>query len=259
MNYRIAQREAKLKDWYICKKLNLKLNEWKDIKNKRRALAGEKLEIFKNLTYKKNKEWLNQNAEEDKIYIWYNSKTVEELKALVEEFKVNQRIIGDDIGADTSTINRTINKIIEERKDETSQNRNVSENIVALLYYYFQDENNKRAIYTPKPKTRKRRRFFKTVEKEKIEEIKEELKIEQPTIFATSEDYSDSEEKEDEIVHPNVDEIELNQNNINWYNAYVETFNELIETKKQLARLNYLIDNARKSENYGIEIKGKII
>lgn len=240
MNYRKLQYGAKLKDWYICKKLNIKLNEWKDVKTGKRALASEKLDLFKKLTLKGRNEWLNQESEEDKIFIWYDSMSIDDLKEQLKIFKINQRIMAEDIGIDVSAINRALNKVVSA---ETKKKMNA----IALMYYYLHDENNKRTVYIPKSKKRKKRKNNSEQKQEELLFNEDDVIEDEPIIIdEIKKDESREKVESEEIIQPNIEELFSDDSKTDWFNEYKKTFEKLIKVQEELDRYRYLIDMARK-------------
>lgn len=213
MNYLIKQKNAKLENWYIARKLGLKLNEWVDVRMKRRRLANDKLDIFNELTYNKSNEWINQNNEKEKINEWFDSKNVEDLQKMINDFNLTQKAIADDFGVDVSNVCKTINK------------KGINENVKAMLYYYLNDENNKKYV---KKKKVGRPKFVS--KKENITEVKENQlpqKEQNEAIIRTNEAI-----KKEEI----------------WYNQFQKMANKYYDTNNELERYKFLIDEIIKRE-----------
>lgn len=141
MNYRLRKRNAKLEEWYICKQLGISHMEWVDVTTGRKSLANDKLDKFIQLTEPSNKEYINQNDELEKINEWYSNMDAVDFKRLMDDFKVKQTDIAKKIDYDKATICRTMNK------------KGTSEGCKCALYYFFNDENNRRHI-VKKPKTK---------------------------------------------------------------------------------------------------------
>jgi len=158
MNYAKKQRKAKLDNWYIARRLGLKLNEWLEVRTGKRRLANDKLDTFNELTYEGANEWINQDSEKQKINEWFDNTSKEDFQKLLNDFNVIQGDVAKSIGADASSINKTINK------------KEVNENVKAMLYYFFNDENNKKYR---RNKTRAKQKVKK--EEEVVNEVKEPI------------------------------------------------------------------------------------
>jgi len=156
MNYAKKQRKAKLDNWYIARRLGLKLNEWLEVRTGKRRLANDKLDTFNELTYEGANEWINQDSEKQKINEWFDNTSKEDFQKLLNDFNVIQGDVAKSIGANVSSINKTINK------------KEVNENAKAMLYYFFNDENNKKYR---RNKTRAKQKVKK--EEEVVNEVKE--------------------------------------------------------------------------------------
>ena len=205
MNYIIKQKNAKLDNWYIARKLGLKLNEWVDVRMGRRRLANDKLNIFNELTYRSSNEWINQESEKEKINEWFDSKSVEDLQEMIDDFNLTQGQIANDIGIDVSNVCKTVNKKV------------VNENVKALLYYYLNDENNKKYV-----KKRK-------VGRPKFVNKKETLE--------TKENQLHQEGQNDAIKKEEI-----------WYNQFQIMANKYHDTKEELERYKFLIDEIIRKE-----------
>jgi len=143
MNYRIKKYNAKLDEWYVCNKLGITHKDWLELATGKKNLANDKLDKFIELTDIKRQEYINQNDEKRKIDEWFDKTTYEDFRKLMESFKVKSRDISRITGYDAGILSTTINK------------KYISENVKATLYYYFNDENNRRNEYSKnKPKTR---------------------------------------------------------------------------------------------------------
>lgn len=216
MNYLTRQRNAKLDNWYIARKLGLKLNEWVDVRMGRRRLANDKLDIFNEITYPNSNEWINQDNEKAKINEWFDSKSVEDLQGMINDFNLTQRAIADDFGVDISNVCKTVNK------------KDVNENVKSMLYYYLNDENNKK--YVKKKGAGRPRIVSKKENKEEVVEVKEEQlpqKEENEAIETTNEA-----NKKEEV----------------WYNQFQLMANKYHETKEELDRYKFLIDELKKKD-----------
>lgn len=143
MNYRIKKYNAKLDEWYVCNKLGITHKDWLELATGKKNLANDKLDKFIELTDIKRQEYINQNDEKRKIDEWFDKTTYDDFRKLMESFKVKSRDISRITGYDAGILSTTINK------------KYISENVKATLYYYFNDENNRRNEYSKeKPKTR---------------------------------------------------------------------------------------------------------
>lgn len=206
MNYAKKQKNAKLDNWYTARKLGLKLNEWLEVRTGKRRLANDKLDVFNELTYNGKNEWINQDDEKQKIDEWFAPKSREDFQNLIEDFNVTQGDIATSIGVDASSINKTISK------------KEVNENVKAMLYYFFNDENNKKY---GKKKTRNRLKTKKN--KETNENVKEQI-------------------IEPKIENSNVSE-EVKPN------KYLEMLIKYKEAKEELERYKFLIDELRNQKS----------
>ena len=207
MNYLTRQKNAKLDNWYIARKLGLKLNEWVDVRMGRRRLADNKLDTFNELTYANSNEWINQESEKEKINEWFNNKSTKDLQEMIDNFNLTQRVIANDIGVDISNVCKTVNK------------KDVNENVKAMLYYYLNDENNKK--YVKKKKAGRPKSINKKVNEEEQLPQKEENEAIETTNEAI---------KKEEV----------------WYNQFQMMANKYCEAKEELDRYKFLIDELRK-------------
>ena len=223
MNYIIRQKNAKLDNWYIARKLGLKLNEWVDVRMKRRALADKKLDVFNELTYANSNEWVNQESEKEKINEWFDSKSTKDLQEMIDNFNLTQKAIADDIGVDVSNVCKTVNK------------KAVNGNVKSMLYYYLNDENNKK--YVKKKKVGRPKFISKKVNEEEVVETKEEQlpqKEENGAIETTNET--------------------INKEAI-WYNQFQMMANKYHDTNNELKRYKFLIDEIIRKEKTIQELK----
>lgn len=156
MNYKNRQVKAKLENWYICHKLNLKYKDYVNVKTGKRNLANNKLDLFLELTKPEAKEYINQDNEKRIIDKWYVDNSSKDIKKLMKEFKVDQRIMAKDLGCDGSGISRAIKWSHE------------PSNIKYLVYYYLKDENNRRNVYEgkkPGPKAKTKEEIIEEITK----------------------------------------------------------------------------------------------
>lgn len=209
MNYLNKQKNAKLDNWYIARKLGLKLSEWVDVRMGRRRLADNKLDTFNELTYPNSIEWVSQESEKEKINEWFNSKSVEDLQEMIDNFNLSQKAIADDIGVDVSSVCKTVNK------------KDVNENVKAMLYYYLNDENNKK--YVKKKKVGRP----KHISKKENEEEQLHQKEENEAIETSNEAI-----KKEEI----------------WYQQFQMMANKYHDIKEELDRYKFLIDELKKKD-----------
>lgn len=208
MNYLTRQKNAKLDNWYIARKLGLKLNEWVDVRVGRRRLADSKLDTFNELTYANSNEWINQESEKEKINEWFENNSTKDLQEMIANFNLTQKAIADDIGVDVSIICKTVNK------------KDVNENVKAMLYYYLNDENNKKYV---KKKRTGNSKFINKKENEEVVEV-----------------------KENQI--PQKEENEAIKKEEIWYNQFQIMSNKYYDTNNELERYKFLIDELRKKE-----------
>lgn len=148
MNYTRRQEKAKLSNWYIARKLGLKLNEYKEVRNGRRALANEKLDIFMEITDPNNQEWINQENEFMQIEEWYKTFSL----SLLKEFNLTQQELSKEIGVDQAALSRHFS------------GKDFNQNIEAFCYYFFTDDNNR------KYKKDKKKKQHKVQDKKDVEE-----------------------------------------------------------------------------------------
>lgn len=230
MDYRTKQRKAKLDSWYICYKLDIQYKDYVMVKTGKKNLAGDKLDIFKDLTYKNNNEWINQESLKKEIDEWYRQQTTASLKEKLQEFNVNQPIVAEEIGCDSSSINRVINNPHDSKEN----------NIKYLMYFYLTDENNRRN----KPsKRRYTKKGTNKVESEKIEKPIEEEKPKKVDIKELDLPFNN-------IVDKVKDEIELNDkykyivpiSSFVKKEDYDRKVEQLEKAEKELNRFRYLID-----------------
>lgn len=212
MNYRRKQNKARLSDWYVANKLGLKANEYTDVLKGRRNLANDKLDLFLKLVDINNKEWMNQEDEQKRINEWYDKHDVGDFKKLFKEFKVGLETISQETGLSKSLISMVTTKKIDSDKGK------------AQVYYFFNDENNRRNEYNKKNKNKITKPSTLTPESGP-EESETSSKVEYVTI--TKEEYD------------RLNECKL------VINDYYKITHEKRQIEEELARYKYLIDLLR--------------
>ena len=269
MNYINKQYRAKLDNWYICSVLELKLNEWSDVRNGKRSLSGDKLDKFNKLTDIKAKEWINQRSESEKINKWYLDKTLIDRLEMIKEFKVTQTEIANEIGCTKEALCKVL------------RDPNYSKNIAGMLYYWLNNDGNRRYEQKKKagrpkkeikPENIMQKAMKKAIEGKLIEKpiVKEDcienvfgkgtqldknvevtpltaIKDENKgTIFEGLREIEDTRKDKNNIAlftkDENGDWVLKGSKEEVWYNQYQTMANKYHETKEELDRYKYLID-----------------
>ena len=229
MNYAKKQKNAKLENWYICHKLNIKMSTWTDIRQGRRNLAADKLDKFLELVDPKRKEWLEQDSAAKKIDTWYKENP-DMLKTLMEEFNAEPKSVAADIGIGIGTLY------------DIKNNKNLTLQAKYLIYYYFADENNKRN----KKATKKGKRGRPATKKKEVTKVEYKLPKYVEEYAKEVEENNKELEKEVEASTNVLEALKNKESEILWvakkeYDRVVEENNR---KEEELARYKYLIDLA---------------
>ena len=140
MNYQVKRNNAHIKKAYMANQLGMRYGDYIDVEHHKRALDGNKLNIFLEVCNDKLKHRIEQNNDINEARKMFKEKSIVEY---FNEFNIKNQTFADYSGFKTSSVSGTKRMPLEK----------MNENTMLIFYYYFKDGTNK--LYNVKSNKKK--------------------------------------------------------------------------------------------------------
>lgn len=140
MNYMVKRNNAHIKKAYMANKLGMRYGDYIDVEHLKRALEGDKLQIFLDVCNNKLQHRIEQNNDINAAREMFEAKSIVDY---FNEFNITNKTFADYAGFKPASVSGTKRMPLDK----------MNENTMLIFYYYFKDGTNK--LYEVESKKKK--------------------------------------------------------------------------------------------------------
>lgn len=130
MNYQIKRNNAHIKKAYMANQLGMRYCDYVDVEHKKRALDGDKLNIFLDVCNHKLQHRIEQNNDIRKAREMFTNKSIVNY---FNDFNIKNQTFAEYAGFKPASVSGTKRMPLNK----------MNENTMLIFYYYFKDGSNK--------------------------------------------------------------------------------------------------------------------